>query len=310
VNREPKKGIYMQDNPDKIKSPTSRDGILSSAPEESARPAPAPHPQRIIAVTSGKGGVGKTNITLNLGITLTRCGHRVMLVDTDLGMANLDLLMGITPKYNLSHVLSGKKQIQDVMINGPSGIKLLPASSGGKRGEKYGLQAKKDLMAAIREQHELADLVFMDTRAGLSDSLIHFLTLADEIILVTTPEPTSIMDSYGIVKILAQERATTKLGLIVNMICDQHDARHVSHTMELVTRQFFNITLEDIGWVPHDPQVSRAVRQQQPFVLQYPGSRAAKAMGQIALKFSDVQVDFLVEHGLRGWWGQLKNLFY
>jgi flagellar biosynthesis protein FlhG len=280
------------------------------ADEEPAAPAlPAGAKQRIIAVTSGKGGVGKSNVAVNLGITLTRFGHRVMLVDADIGMANIDLLLGITPKYNITHLLSGKKELNDIMLNGPSGVKILPSSSSGKRATKIDDAQLKSLIKAIREKHELADLVFVDTAAGLSDNVLDFLVLADEVILITTPEPTSIRDPYGVVKALAQEREKPKLSLIVNMENDQYDAKHVVNTMELVTRQFFNIKLEQLGWINYDPLVSRAVRQQQPFTLLYPSSHASKAMHQIAGRFADFKVDFHNETGLRGLITRVKNFF-
>lgn len=278
--------------------------------EPAAAPAAEPSGrQRIIAVASGKGGVGKSNITINLGITLTRFGHRVMLVDGDMGMANLDLLLGVTPKFNLSHVLGEKKDIQEVLITGPSGIKILPASSGGRSVESVDLQAKKDLFDAIRAQHEIADLVLVDTGGGLSDEVMHYLYLADEIILVTTPEPTSIMDSYGIVKRLAAERESTRLYLIVNMANDDYDARHVVSTIEDITKHFFNVTVTDLGWIHYDPLVSRAVRQQQPFVQLYPSARASRAFNHIATRFANYKVDFLVEHGIRGLISRIRHFF-
>ena len=271
--------------------------------------APEARSQRIIAVASGKGGVGKSNLAINLGITLTRFGHRVMLMDADLGMANVDLLLGLAPKYNLGHVFSGKKEIHDVMMTGPSGVRVLPASSGGRRSEEVGFKEKEKVFEEIRTQHEIADLVFVDTGGGLAEDVLDFLILADEVLLVTTPEPTSIVDSYGIVKVLARERKSTTLHLVVNMANDQYDAGHVVNTMELVTKQFFNVTLQDLGWLGYDPMVSRAVRQQQPFVELYPGCRASHAVHKIATRFADYKVDFLVEHGLRGMINRIRNLF-
>jgi len=179
----------------------------TKAPEESLREAPAEQPQRrqrIIAVASGKGGVGKTLVTANIGITLTRFGHRVMLIDADFGFGNLDLLLGITPKYNLTHVFSGKKEVADVLLTGPSGVKVLPAGSGGKRPPRIEDDQRDRFAEQIRSYEDIADIVLVDTRAGLSDNTMQFLLMADEVILVTTPEPPSIMDSYGVVKILAQ----------------------------------------------------------------------------------------------------------
>ena len=272
-------------------------------------PEPVARPQRVIAVTSGKGGVGKTNFVVNFGIALTRFGHRVLVLDADLGMGNIDLILGLTPKFNISHILSGKKEISDVVLTGPSGIKVLPASSGGKRTAKTAFEVKKALIQALRERTDLADIILLDTNAGLDDNVIHFLKLADEVILMTTPEPTSIMDSYGIVKVLAQERGHTRLHLLVNMATDQYDARHVGETMGMVTKQFSNVTVQEMGWIYQDPLVSRAVRQQQPFVLLYPASRAARSLTRLAARFADSEVDFFVDRGLRGWIQKIRGLF-
>lgn len=271
--------------------------------------ARAPGAQRVIAVCSGKGGVGKSSFTVNFGIALTRFGHRVLLLDADLGMGNLDLLLGMTPKYNISHILAGKKEISDVVLSGPSGVKVLPASSGGKRTAKVDFEIKKQLVQDMRAHTDLADTVFLDINAGLDDNVIHFLKLADEVIIMTTPEPTAIMDSYGIVKMLAQERDETTLHLLVNMATDKYDAQHVGNTMEMVTKQFMNVTLTEMGWVYYDPLVSRSVRQQQPFVLLYPASRAARSIADIAARFADSEVDFMVERGLRGWIQKVRGLF-
>ncbi|MFA6448759.1 MAG: P-loop NTPase [bacterium] len=255
--------------------------------------------RRVIAITSGKGGVGKSNIAINLGISLTRFGHRVLIVDADVGLANLDLLLGLTPKYNLSHVISGKKTLDEVVISGPSGIRLLPASSSGRLSPDFTSEKRGELVKSLRS-NDYADTVLIDTGGGITDNIIEFLLLADEVILVTTPEPTSIMDSYGIIKILAQEKENSFVNLLVNMAEDQADAQHVSSTMKMITKQLINITMSDLGWVGSDPHVPKAVRQQQPFVLLYPASRATRAVTRIAMKMSNCEVDLVTDRGISG----------
>lgn len=264
---------------------------------------------KIIAVTSGKGGVGKTNISVNLAIALTRFGNRVLLVDADFGLANIDLLLGLTPRHNLYHALSGKKTLEEIMLTGPSGIRILPSSSGGNRFEDIPREKKRQLISEIREMSDVADVVFVDTGAGISDNITDFLLLADEIILVTTPEPTSIMDSYGVLKILSRKRDTTRVRVFVNMAEDEQDARHVMNTIKMISRQFFNISVEELGWMYYDPQVSRAVRQQQPFVLLFPSAKATRAMNQTASRFCNYDVDFLTERGLRNVWRKMVGFF-
>ena len=269
----------------------------------------SPRRQRVIAVASGKGGVGKTLVTANIGITLTRFGHRVLLVDADFGFGNLDLLLGITPKYNLTHVFSGKKELADVMLAGPSGVRVLPAGSGGKRPPRIEDEQRDKFVEQIHSYEDIADIVLVDTRAGLSDNTMQFLLAADEVILVTSPEPPSIMDSYGVVKILAQERETTTMRLLVNMASDRYDAEHVEETVGLVTRQFFNVTFEQLGWICYDPFVSRAVRQQQPVVMLYPHARATKDIVGIAAKLVGHDIMMPQESGLRAFASRIRHMF-
>ncbi len=265
-----------------------------------AAPESAEFPQKIIAITSGKGGVGKSNIAVNLGVSLTRFGHRVLLVDADMGLANLDMLLGLTPKYNLYHVLSGKKRIEDVIISGPSGIKLLPTSSNGLLSPDMTNEKRAEIVRRIRGFSDIADTVFVDTGGGITDNILEFLLLADEVILVTTPEPTSIMDSYGIIRVLAREKENSRVRLLINMAEDQADAQHVSATMKMITKQFFNVTFDELGWIGYDTHVSKAVRQQQPFVLLYPSSRASRAVTRVAMKMANYEVDIVTEPGLAG----------
>lgn len=264
---------------------------------------------RLIAITSGKGGVGKSNIAINLSIALTRFGNRVMVFDADFGLANIDLLLGLTPKYNLRHVLAGKRAVEEVLLTGPSGIRILPSSTGGKKVKDIPAKKKREIVSQIRAMDDVANLVFIDTGAGISDNIVDFLILADEILLVTTPEPTSIMDSYGVLKMLSQGRDSTTVRVLVNMAEDAYDAKHVMNTVKMISRQFFNIKIEELGWIYFDQQVSRSVRQQQPFVLLYPSSRATRSLNQVASKFCNYDVDFLTERGLSSLWRKVLNLF-
>lgn len=278
--------------------------------ERAVFPKPGPQaevPCKVIAITSGKGGVGKSNLAVNLAISLTRFGHRVLVMDSDFGLANLDMLLGLTPKYNLSHVLSGKKQLSDVIITGPSGIKVLPASSNGRVDPELTTEKRTELIKTLRSSTELADTVFIDTDGGITDNTVEFLLLADEIIVVTTPEPTSIMDCYGVIKVLAREKESSLVRLLVNMAEDEADAEHATATMKLVARQFFNVTVEELGWVNFDIAVPRAVRQQQPFVLLYPTSPAARAVNRIAMKMANYEVDFITDRGPAAIWRRIVS---
>jgi len=260
---------------------------------------PPARPVKIIAVASGKGGVGKTSVAINLAISLTRFGHRVMVVDADMGLANVDLMLGLTPKFNLSHVLERKKTFNEIIITGPSGIKLVPCSSGGRRDVEFDTEKRRELIGTLRQNTDFADTVFIDTGGGISDNIVDFLLLADEVFLVTTPEPTAIMDSYGVIRTLAREMKSPRVRLIVNMVNDPGDARHALSTMQLVTRQFFNIDFDCIGSIGYDQNVTRAIRRQQAAVLMYPSTRAARDFDRIAMKLADYEVDFVTERGVK-----------
>lgn len=294
----------LQDQAHRLRVMKKSDGAAAQSAAEKETTGP-----RLIAITSGKGGVGKSNIAINLSIALTRFGNRVMLFDADFGLANIDLLLGLTPKHNLRHVLSGKKSIEEILLTGPSGIRILPSCAGGGKSEDISAEKKREVISRIRTMGDVADIVFIDTGAGISDNIVDFLTLADEVLLVTTPEPTAIMDSYGVLKMLSQKRDSTEVRVLVNMAEDAQDAQHVMKTIKMISRQFFNIKIEELGWIYFDHQVSRSVRQQQPFVLMYPSSRATKSLNQVASKFCSYDVDFLTERGLSSLWKKVLDFF-
>lgn len=264
---------------------------------------------KIIAVTSGKGGVGKTSLAVNLAISLTSFGHRVMVVDADLGLGNVDLMLGLTPKYNLSHVIARKKTLEEVIITGPAGIRLIPCGSGGKKGEELTSEKRREIVELLKSNADYADTVLIDTSGGIEDNMMDFLLLADEVFLVTTPEPTAIMDSYGVIRTLAHEMARPRVRLIVNMAGDQGDAKHVMSTMQLITRQFFNLDFDCLGCIGYDMNMTKSVRQQQPITLLYPATRASRDIGKLAMKMADCQVDYLSEKGAGAWARRLLSYF-
>ncbi|MEW5947624.1 MAG: MinD/ParA family protein [bacterium] len=254
--------------------------------------------QRTIAITSGKGGVGKSSITINLAISLTRFGNRVLILDADFGLGNIDMLLGLRPEYTLQHVFSGRKTVPETLMTGPSGIRLLPSSIGGKKLEEVTLAMKRELLRQVRAMEETVDVILVDTGAGISDNIVDFLVLADEILLITTPEPTSIMDCYGVMKLLSQKRDRTLVRVLVNMAENLREARGAMNTLRTVSRQFFNVTLSDLGWIAYDRSVPRSVKQQQPFILLFPSSRASKTMNQVAARFANFEVEFITARGL------------
>ncbi len=241
-------------------------------------------PARIIAITSGKGGVGKTNIVANLGYSLCKAGNRVLIFDADLGLGNLDVLLGLTPHYNLSHVLEGKMQLSDIVINGPGRLRILPASSG--------IQALTTLthgqrMNIFRELNLLLsdyDVVLVDTAAGISSNVLFFNASANEIMVVVTPEPTSITDAYALMKILAVKYQEKHFRLVVNQAKNEKEADEVSRQLCLVVNRFLDVSIEYFGSVLLDNNVKSGVRKQKIVTEIAPMSRASRDFSQLSRK--------------------------
>ncbi len=246
-----------------------------------AAPAPVPRPAtvaRVIAVTSGKGGVGKTNFSTNLSLTLAKQGKRVIVVDADLGLANLHVVFGFTPERSLEHVLRGECSLKDILFTAPGGVGVIAGGSGIVDLANLTETQRNAFVAGLGELDSLADIIIIDTGAGLSHSVLAFLNAAEEIIVVTTPEPTSLTDAYATIKVVAHANPTAKQRLVVNMAQSEAEADAVSHKLALIAQRFLGIEPEYLGFVPMDPAVPRAVRAQQPFVIGQPGSEAAKAI--------------------------------
>lgn len=239
---------------------------------------------RAIAITSGKGGVGKTSLTVNLAVCLSRLGLRIGILDGDLGLANVDLVLGITPEYNLSHVLYGEKRLDEIATVGPWGISVYAGGSGVSELanlSQWRLQRFVQSVSAL--DHEL-DVMLIDTGAGISRNVMSFLLACDEVIVVTTPELTAITDAYGVIKLLVTENPAAVVRLVVNMAKNEAEAEKVLQSLQAVLRQFLssNLTLQLLGHIPHDAAVSRAIQEQNPLVLAYPSSKAAASIDAIA----------------------------
>jgi len=284
-------------------------GVLDNSEFSLPQPGGETREVKVVALASGKGGVGKTTLAINLAISLTRFGHRPMVVDADMGLGNVDLMLGLTPRYNLSHYLDGKKEFEEIVVSGPSGIHLMPCSSGGKMPETFDSQAREKLVERLKNSFDYCDIAVIDTGGGLSDNIIDFLLHADEVFLVTTPEPTSIMDSFGVVKTLAAEKEKLSVRLMINMAHEKADARHVLSTLKLVTKQFQNVDFQYVGSVGLDPNVSKSVRHQQPIVLYNPASRAARDIEMLAMKLADYDVDFRTERGVANFFRKIGAFF-
>jgi flagellar biosynthesis protein FlhG len=242
------------------------------------------HPVQVIAVTGGKGGVGKSNVSLNLGMCLSELGRRVVLLDADLGLANLDILLGLTARENLSHVLSGQCSMRDILVEGPGGMKIVPASSGTKAMVELGPREHAGLIHAFSELSDDIDVLIIDTAAGISDMVLSFVTAAQETLFVVTNEPTSITDAYAMIKILNQNYDMYRFNVVANMVRSQQEGRDLYAKLTKVTDRFLDVALQFTGCIPFDEYVRKAIQRQKAVVEAYPRSKAALAYRTLANK--------------------------
>ncbi len=237
---------------------------------------------RTIAITSGKGGVGKTSLAVNLGLVLAGQGHRVAIMDGDLGLANVDILLGINPAYDLRHVVAGEKELAEVVVTGPSGLRVIPASSGVASMADLGEADRGRLVERLRRAGDLADLLLIDTGAGISRTVLSLVLAADEVLVVTVPEPTAITDAYALIKVIGQERPDLAVRLVLNMVEGACEAQEVYANLQRIIRRFLKCEVGFAGFVPRDPCVPRAVREQKPLSVYFPYARATQCVAALA----------------------------
>jgi len=262
---------------------------------------------RILAVTSGKGGVGKTNVVVNLAISLAKTGKRVMILDADLGLANIDVLMGLVPKFTLYEVLRGEKLLDDIILTGPYDLKVLPGGSGIQELANLDYYQRERLISALRTFESDVDFLIIDTGAGISRNVLAFISAADEVCVVLTPEPTSITDAYGLIKILSKFKLHDEVSLIVNMVANSTEANQTVNKIQTVANNFLQINVKQLGYISQDLSVGKAVRKQQPFAQLYPKAKATNDINQIAQKIMGYRVN--QGKGMDGFVNRLMRLF-
>jgi flagellar biosynthesis protein FlhG len=243
-----------------------------------------PNPVRVIAITSGKGGVGKTNVSVNLAVALSDAGKRVMLLDADLGLANVDVLLGLKPDSNLSHVIDGKRTLEEVIVKGPSDILVVPASSGVKRLAELSVMENAGLIRAFSELNHDVDTLIIDTAAGINESVTSFSRAAQEVVVVVCDEPASITDAYALIKVLNTEYGIQHFRVLANQAHSAQEGRELFNKISRVTDRYLDVTLEFMGVVPHDDYLRKAVRKQRAVVQAFPRSRSAMAFKNLAQK--------------------------
>lgn len=242
---------------------------------------------RVITITSGKGGVGKSNAAVNLAVWMKKCGKRVIIFDADFGLANVEVMFGASPRYNLSDVLYHGKRIADVITEGPMGIGFISAGSGVVGLNNLSPDQMEAMVRSFAELDGLADIILIDTGAGISDQVLRMILASREVLLVTTPDPSSLTDSYSLLKALytnpAFERKGTKISVLANRVLSEEEGRSVYEKLNSVVFQFLQGSVFYAGMIPQDTALEKAVRQQQPVSLYLPFSRSAKAFERAAL---------------------------
>lgn len=237
---------------------------------------------KIIAVSSGKGGVGKTSLVVNLGIALSKIGKKVLLMDADLGLANVDIMLGITPQHTLFDVLEGHKSLQDIIITGVQGINIIPGCSGLFATDNISRLQKQNLLQEMSSCIEAMDYILIDTGAGISRIVLGFIAAAGDAVVVVTPEPTSITDGYAIIKIISQFKLHPQVYLVVNMAADQLEAEECFNKIETVVGKYLDIEIIRLGVMFYDDTVKKSVVEMKPFTINYPHSRISRDVMQIA----------------------------
>jgi flagellar biosynthesis protein FlhG len=271
----------------------------------SASPPPAYSPQ-VISISSGKGGVGKTNIVANLALALTRLGKQVLILDADLGLANIDILLGLTPRYTIEHLLTGQKRLQDILVPGPEGMVILPAGSGIPELADLNEGQKLFLLNEMDQLSQRIDVLLIDTGAGISANVLYFNLAAQESIIIITPEPTSLTDAYALIKVLATRHQKKHFMVLANAVANEAEAKEVFRKISLVADRFLgSVSLDYLGFIPLDEHVLKAVRKQKAVLELFPQSPAGKSFMTLSQRLLDRPFCNRNEGNIQFFWKQV-----
>lgn len=262
-----------------------------------------PKPVRVIAVASGKGGVGKTNVSVNLSLALIEAGNKVMLLDADLGLANVDLMLGLKSPFNLSHVINGERSLEEIIITGPDNLKIIPAASGTQMMAELTQQQHAGMIRAFGELNTDIDVLVVDSSAGISDSVISFCKAAHEVLVVVCDEPASLTDAYALIKVLNLDHGIQRFQVLANMVQNEQEARHLYAKLNHVAGLYLDVNLNMAGYIPTDESLRKAVRKQKAVFKMYPSSPSSIAFKNLARKINQWpvpdkasgQLEFFVE---------------
>jgi len=260
-------------------------------------------PVRVIAIASGKGGVGKTNLSVNLGVSMSKMGRQVVLLDADMGLANVDVLLGLRPEFNLSHVLTGEKTLSEIMLQGPSGLNIIPASSGVQKMSDLSNIEQSAIIHAFSEIDQNIDVLLVDTAAGISPSVVNFARACQDVIVVVCDEPTSLTDAYAFIKLLNRDYGINHFHVLSNMVRSMQQGQVLFNKLTKVTDRYLDVTLQFAGAIPFDEDLRKSVQKQSAVIETYPNSKAAIAIKDIARRIdnwpiktqSDGYLEFFVE---------------
>lgn len=239
-------------------------------------------PVKVIAVTSGKGGVGKTNVATNLAVAMSKRHRKVMLLDADFSLANVDVLLGLQPRFNLSHVVSGETDLESTILDGPNGIRIVPASSGNFQMTDVPAVAQATIVQSFSSLSEQPDVLIVDTAAGISESVARFVQAAQQAVIVICDEPASITDAYALIKVFSRNYGVSRFQVVTNQTRDAAQGRVLFEKIRKVTDRYLDVVLRHTGNIPHDQYLRRAVQEQRAVVDAYPASVAGAAFSQIA----------------------------
>ncbi len=270
------------------------------------RPLTAKNTQ-CLAITGGKGGVGKSNLSVNLALELGALGSRVMLLDADFGLGNADLLCGITPKYHLGHVISGIVELEDIQTNLAQNVCLLPSGSGIEELSDFSLTDNSSLITKLRMLEETQDFMLIDTAAGIAKNVSGILASATEVVIVTTPEPTAVVDAYATIKVVLRRSPNKTISVVVNNVVGISDAEQVFAQISAAVKGFLNRQINYLGMIPHDAQVAEAVRRQMPLVFYAPQSPAARAIRLLARQLNTRKMQKVGSAASDSFWNSLSE---
>lgn len=245
---------------------------------------------KVITITSGKGGVGKTNLAVNLAISYAQMGKRTIIFDADLGLSNVNVALGVIPgpKYNLYHVLKGQKNILEIVADAPGGIKIISGAVGITELSNLSEEQRKKFVESLGKLSEIAEVIIIDTGAGLSANVLSFILAADEVVLITTPEPTAIADAYGMMKAICKEDNEKNVRLVINRVSNIMEGKKVVDHFTNIVGQFLNMRVESLGYILEDSIVGISIRARKPFTLTYPNSKATNCVRHIRNKLENI----------------------